>query len=238
MTAPETDAKQPQRVREMFGRIVPRYDLMNRVMSGGFDRRWRRLAAAAAEPLNCRVLDIGTGTGDLARELRRQGARQVVGGDFTRPMLLAARDKPALARDDGVVWVQADALHLPFPDASFDAVTSGFVLRNLHDLPAGLSEMLRVLTPGGRLVALDITHPPAGAMGSVLQAGFQRVVTPIAGLLSGDRDAYRYLPSSLEGFPTAESLEQLLREAGAAHASHRRLGGGSVALHSARKPVV
>ena len=229
-----TPDKRPDQVREMFGRIAGRYDLMNRVMSGGRDGHWRRLAAESAEPRGARILDIGSGTGDLARELQRSGAAAVVGADFTRPMLLSARAKQRIGPQPD--WLQADAVHLPFADASFAAVTSGFLLRNLVDLETALAEMLRVLVPGGRLVALDITHPPDGLYGSVLRLGFERVVTPIAGLLSRDRAAYRYLPSSLGGYPNAESLVQLLTTLGAADAGYRRLGGGAVALHVARKP--
>jgi demethylmenaquinone methyltransferase/2-methoxy-6-polyprenyl-1,4-benzoquinol methylase len=227
--------KRPAQVREMFGRIAGRYDLMNRVMSGGRDGHWRSLAAAAVEPQGARVLDIGSGTGDLARELRRFGATSVVAADFTLPMLLSARAKQGTALQTD--WLQADALHLPFADASFDGVTSGFLLRNLMDLETGLAEMLRVLVPGGRLVALDITHPPHNLYGSALRFGFERVITPVAGLLSGDRAAYRYLPSSLGGYPDAESLAEILTTLGAAHTGFRRLGGGVVALHIARKSV-
>jgi demethylmenaquinone methyltransferase/2-methoxy-6-polyprenyl-1,4-benzoquinol methylase len=229
-----TPDKRPDQVREMFGRIAGRYDLMNRVMSGGRDGHWRRLAAESAEPRGARILDIGSGTGDLARELQRQGTATVVAADFTRPMLLSARVKQRTGPQPD--WLQADAVHLPFADATFDGVTSGFLLRNLVDLEAGLAEMLRVLVPGGRLVALDITHPPPGLYGSVLRFGFERVVTPIAGLLSGDRAAYRYLPHSLSGYPDADSLTALLSTLGAADAGYRRLGGGAVALHVARKP--
>jgi len=159
-------------VREMFGRIVPRYDLLNRLMSLGMDRRWRRMAAAAAEPVACVALDLGTGTGDLAEELRRQGAAHVVGADFSVAMLRAARSKvagkPTEVTAAGsieratVSWLLADGLQLPFRRGTFDCVTSAFVLRNLEDLRAGLSEMARVLKPGGRLVCLDMTQPPAG----------------------------------------------------------------------------
>jgi demethylmenaquinone methyltransferase/2-methoxy-6-polyprenyl-1,4-benzoquinol methylase len=229
-------AKHPERVQEMFGRIVPRYDLMNRVMSGGMDGRWRRLAAGKANPRDARILDLGTGTGDFARELRRQSARQVVGADFTRGMLTTASLKPGLRGDSGLSWVQADVLQLPFPNQSFDAVTSGFLLRNLADLQQGLNEMLRVLVPGGRFVSLDITHPPQSPLGSVLRFGFQHVVTPIAGLISGDRSAYSYLPSSLEGYPAPDELAAMLETAGAIDVGYQRLGGGSVALHFGHKP--
>ena len=231
MTA--SDDERARTIQAMFGRLVPQYDRMNRVMSAGLDGRWRRLAVQAAQPHGTDVLDLGAGTGDLSREFRRAGAAGVVGADFAAQMLRRARRKHGLETAD---WLQADALQLPFAEASFDVVASAFVLRNLVDLPGGFAEMLRVLRPGGRLVALDITHPPDDLRGRILRLGFERVVTPAAGLLSGDRNAYRYLPNSLSGYPTAEKLAEMLRTAGATEVSYRRLAGGAVALHAARKP--
>lgn len=232
---PETPEARAAQVQAMFGRIVPRYDLMNRFMSAGLDGRWRQAAAAAAAPRGGRVLDLGTGTGDLAEALRRSGAREIIAADFSRPMLQAARSKWSRQAPGTLVWLQADALHLPFLDNQFDALTSAFLLRNLVDLSAGLAEMLRVLRPGGRLAALDITQPPPGLSAPLYRFGFRHVVTPLAGLLSGDRTAYRYLPNSLVGFPAAPEIAALLRQAGAAEARFRYLGGGVVALHVARK---
>ena len=231
MTA--SDDERARTIQAMFGRLVPQYDRMNRVMSAGLDGRWRRLAVQAAQPHGADVLDLGAGTGDLSREFRRAGAAGVAGADFAAQMLRRARRKHGPETAD---WLQADALQLPFAEASFDVVASAFVLRNLVDLPGGFAEMLRVLRPGGRLVALDITHPPNDLRGRILRLGFERVVTPAAGLLSGDRNAYRYLPNSLSGYPTAEELAEMLRAAGAAEVSYRRLAGGAVALHAARKP--
>ena len=221
----------------MFGRIVPRYDLLNRLMSLGMDGRWRREAAAAARPGGGAALDVGTGTGDLARELRRQGAARVVGADFSLEMLTTARAKAAAAGDAGVSWALADALHLPFPDGTFDCVTNAFVLRNLADLPAGLAEMARVLTPGGRLVCLDMTHPPPGPFGSLYRWYFNRVLPPLAGAISGDPAAYRYLPNSLRGFPGPDELAASLRDIGLAEVRFRLLAGGTVALHTGRAPT-
>jgi demethylmenaquinone methyltransferase/2-methoxy-6-polyprenyl-1,4-benzoquinol methylase len=217
----------------MFGRIVPRYDLLNRLMSLGMDASWRRLAASSARPDGAVVLDAGTGTGDLALELRRQGALRVVGVDFTSRMLAVANRK---ARTGGIEWTLADAQHLPFPDASFDAVTSAFLLRNLADLPAGLAEMGRVLRPGGRLACLDMTQPPGGPFGAAYRLYFNHIVPPLAGSISGDRAAYRYLPHSLEGFPNAERLARMLSEADLVEVRTSLLGGGVVALHTGRKP--
>lgn len=224
------------RVRRMFGRIVPRYDLLNRLMSLGMDRRWRRQAAAAARPRGALALDVGTGTGDLALELWREGAARVVGVDFS-PEMLAVASAKAAARGAGVSWALADALRLPFPAATFDCVASGFLLRNLADLPAGLAEMARVLRPGGRLVCLDITQPPAGPFGVLYRLYFHRLLPPLAGALSGDPAAYRYLSSSLQGFPDARALSALLADLGLTAVRVRLLGGGTVALHTARRPA-
>ena len=234
-------------VQEMFGRIVPRYDLLNRLMSFGMDRRWRRMAAAAAEPAACVALDLGTGTGDLAKELRRQGAAHVVGTDFSVAMLSTARSKLAGGTSDGttdgsarrgtVSWLLADGLRLPFRRGTFDCVTSAFVLRNLEDLRAGLSEMARVLKPGGRLVCLDMTQPPSGLFGGVYRLYFNRLMPPVAGALSGDPAAYRYLPNSLEGFPPAPVLAELLAKVGLTEIRVRGLGGGVVALHVGRRSL-
>ncbi len=148
-----------ERVQAMFARLVAGYDRMNRVMTLGLDLGWRRAAARALAPSGRTVLDLGTGTGDLA--LARLGPRRVVGVDFVEGMLGVAREKCRRAGvGPRVDLVVGDALHLPFPDASFDALVNGFLLRNVADLPACFGEMARVLTPGGRLVCLELTHPP------------------------------------------------------------------------------
>lgn len=219
----------------MFSRISPQYDRMNRLMTAGLDGRWRRAAVAVAEPRGADVLDIGCGTGDLSAEFRRAGAGSVIGADFSAAMLARARDK-AGGKADGGGWLQADALRLPFADGSFDAVASAFVLRNLVDLPAAFAEMARVLRPGGRVVALDITHPPPGPFGAVMRFGFEQGVTRLAGILSGQGRAYRYLPGSLEGYPPADELSRMIKAAGAEPVRYRRFGGGMVALHVALKP--
>ena len=229
---PQHGQQRARTIQAMFGRLTPQYDRMNRVMTAGLDGRWRRQAVQAAQPQGAQVLDLGAGTGDLSQEFRAGGAASVVGADFAAEMLQRARAKFGPHTAD---WLQADALRLPFADAAFDVVASAFVLRNLVDLPAGFEEMLRVLRPGGRLVALDITHPPDDLRGRVLRLGFERVVTPAAGLLSGDWSAYRYLPNSLAGYPSADELSAMLRAAGAFQTSYRRLAGGAVALHTARK---
>ncbi len=220
----------------MFGRIARRYDRLNRIMSLGMDGRWRQQAAASAKPDGSLALDIGTGTGDLALELKKRGARQIVGADFSPDMLTAARSKLAAKGVTNASWTLADALHLPFPEGTFDCVTNAFVLRNLADLRSGLAEMARVLRPGGRLVCLDMTQPPPGMLGTLYKLYFYRLLPPIAGVISGDRAAYRYLPNSLVGFPDSAELAELLVEVGLAEVEVRKVGGGTVAIHTAVKP--
>jgi demethylmenaquinone methyltransferase/2-methoxy-6-polyprenyl-1,4-benzoquinol methylase len=214
----------------MFGRLVPNYDRMNRIISFGMDRRWRVLAAQAAQSRGARVLDLGSGTGDLARELIRQGAAYVVGGDFSPDMLaVASRRHAAVAQQQ---WAACDVLHLPFADASFDCVTNGFLLRNVVDLPAGFAEMARVLRPGGRLVCLDMTRVPPGLFAGVYGVYFRHIMPAAAGLLSGDRAAYRYLATSLDGFPDADALAGMLR---GACLRESRTGASVAVLHVATK---
>ena len=233
MSDQATAQERTRTIGEMFSRLVPHYDRMNRLMTGGRDGRWRALAVSCSQPRGALVLDLGAGTGDLSAEFRRQGAARVTGLDVSAAMLARAEQKFGA---DGIDWLQGDALHLPFDDASFDVVASAFVLRNLPDLAGSLAEMARVLKPGGRLVGLDITHPPDSAWGKLLRVGFEEGVTRVAGLLSGDRSAYRYLPNSLSGYPTADDLSQMLESAGLREVSYRRLsiGRGGIACGSER----
>lgn len=217
----------------MFGRIAGRYDLMNRLMSFGMDGAWRRAAVRAAAPAGMRVLDLGAGTGDLARDLAHAGAASVCGADLTPAMLAAAARR--LGVNAPYAWVAADAHRLPFRDGCFDVVTNAFLLRNLVDLGAALREMRRVLRRGGRVVCLDMTPPPRSGMFSrAYRVYFHRIMPPIAGLLAGDRAAYRYLPDSLGRFPDADALAGLLRDAGFSEVRYGRMAGGAVALHAGR----
>lgn len=217
----------PAAVEAMFDRISPVYDPMNRLMTAGLDRRWRRLAVRAVVRSGDRVLDACCGTGDLALEAQRAGGR-VTGLDFSERMLERARRKSA-----DVDWVHGDVLALPFPDGSFDAATVGFGIRNVEDLEAGLRELARVLRPGGRLACLEITRP-RGALRPFFSLWFDGLV-PLAGKALPGGAAYSYLPASVRRFPGPEDLGEALRRAGFGEIGWRLLGGGIVALHAATR---
>ena len=208
----------------MFDRIAPVYDVMNRVMTAGLDRRWRRLTAEAVVRPGDRVLDAACGTGDLAIEAARVGGI-VTGLDFSPAMLARARRKAP-----GLEWVQGDALALPFPDARFDVATVGFGVRNLDDLEGGLRELRRVLRPGGRVAVLEITRP-SGPLRHFYSLWFDRVVPLLGRVLPGGA-AYSYLPASVRRFPPADALARLLRDVGFEAVEYRLLAGGIVALHT------
>jgi demethylmenaquinone methyltransferase/2-methoxy-6-polyprenyl-1,4-benzoquinol methylase len=212
----------------MFDRIAPVYDAMNRVMTAGLDRRWRRLAVREVVWPGDRVLDACCGTGDLAVEAERQGGR-VVGLDFSERMLERARRKSG-----AIEWVRGDALALPFEDGEFDAATVGFGVRNLADLEAGLRELARVLRPGGRLAVLEITRP-TGILRPFFRLWFD-VLVPLLGRVLPGGQAYTYLPASVRRFPGPDDLSALLERAGFADVRHRLLGGGIVALHVSTRP--
>ncbi len=213
-------------VRRMFDRISPVYDVMNRAMTGGLDRRWRRLTAEAVVRPGNRVLDACCGTGDLAVADLRAGGK-VTGLDFSEEMLARARRKST-----AIDWVRGDVLSLPFSDASFEAVTVGFGVRNLADLEAGLVELRRVLVPGGLLGCLEITRPE-GRLRPFFELWFDRLV-PLAGRMVPGGSAYTYLPASVRRFPGPGDLGTAMTSAGFRDVRWRLLGGGIVALHVAR----
>jgi demethylmenaquinone methyltransferase/2-methoxy-6-polyprenyl-1,4-benzoquinol methylase len=210
----------------MFDRIAPVYDAMNRVMTAGLDRVWRRLTVEAVVQPGDRVLDACCGTGDLALADLRAGAAEVVGVDFSEAMLEQARRKSA-----AVQWVDGDLLALPFPDGAFDAATVGFGVRNVDDLEAGLRELRRVLRPGGRLAVLEITRP-RGLLRPFFRLWFD-VLVPFAGRVLPGGEAYTYLPASVRRFPGPEDLAGALARSGFAGVRFRTLAGGIVALHVA-----
>lgn len=211
----------------MFDRIARRYDVVNTLLSLGTDGGWRRQAAAAtrAGP-GSRVLDVACGSGRLSAALARRGGR-VVGLDFSREMLrIAVRDQPSLD------FVRGDALRLPFPDGTFDAVTIAFGLRNLADPAGGLREMLRILRRGGRAVVLEFVRPPSGPVGATYRAYLRHLLPRIGGLVSGDAAAYRYLSSTVDSYHRPEELVALARAAGWGEPVYRGLMLGTVGLLS------
>ena len=225
-------------VQRMFGQIAPRYDLMNRLMTGGRDVAWRRLVVAEAHlPPGGRLLDIATGTGDIALEaLRRDGDLRAVGADFSLEMMQHGRasHKPGAQR---LRWLGADTLTLPFPDETFDAVTSGFMLRNVIDVLRSLAEQRRVVRPGGRMVCLEISRPPRNLLlpRVAYRFYFHRIVPFVGGLVSGNRNAYTYLPQSADEFLSPDELADLMRQAGWREVRYRKLMMGTVAIHSGVK---
>jgi demethylmenaquinone methyltransferase/2-methoxy-6-polyprenyl-1,4-benzoquinol methylase len=217
----------------MFTRIARRYDLMNALMTGGRHHAWRRATAAAlgAAPPGP-VLDLATGTGDLALAIHRvRPGGTVVGADFSEGMLGQAAAKLARRRVGRVPLVAADALALPFGDGTFAAVASAFLLRNLADLARGLAEMRRVTRPGGLVVTLEITRPRVPGWDGVFGFYFHRIVPAVGGAVAGDRAAYAYLPDSVDRFVSPGALADLMRRAGLGDVRYRRLGLGTIALH-------
>jgi demethylmenaquinone methyltransferase/2-methoxy-6-polyprenyl-1,4-benzoquinol methylase len=239
-----TGPERARYVRDMFARIADRYDLMNRLMTAGQDLRWRReVIRRAALPPRGRLLDLGAGTGDLAYEaLRQHPACQVVAADFTLEMMQVGQARQRRVASAGLslprrapLWAAADALCLPFPSASFDALVSGFLLRNLGDLAQSLSEQIRLLKPGGRWVALDTTHPSRNLLSPLIDLHLHAVIPALGRVLTGEGQAYAYLPDSTEGFLGAEALAARLLQTGFHQVGFRRLMFGTVAIHWAIK---
>jgi len=224
------EAERARAVSTMFTRIADRYDLMNSLMTAGRHHAWRRATAraAAATPAGP-ILDLATGTGDLAIAVRRDDpTREVVGADFSLGMLRHARRKLGTARG---ALVAADALTLPFAEGAFACVVSAFLLRNLVDLERGLREMRRVTRPGGRVVALEITRVAVPVWGGIFGVYFHRLVPAIGAVVARDRQAYTYLPASVDRFLTARELATAMERAGLRDVRWRSFALGTVALH-------
>jgi len=231
----EQDAS--RKVREMFTRIAPRYDLLNHLLSGQMDKRWRARTARELHPIleraEAQVLDLCCGTGDLAFSLARNAKAKIIGADFSHTMLVRARAK-AIAESNGsapVPFLEADALRLPFADASFDLVTTAFGFRNLANYEAGLREMLRVLKPEGALAILEFTEPAPGFIGDAYRFYCQKILPKIGGLISGDSAAYAYLPKSVARFFRPDELAGLMQQVGYAKVRFILMMLDSVALH-------
>ncbi len=222
-------------VQDMFGRIAARYDLMNHLMTFNQDRAWRRFVVGKAMlPPGGWLLDIATGTGDIAFEARRQVRDlHVVAADFALPMMRVGQRRPGA---DAVAWQAADTLRLPYADDTFDAVTSGYLFRNVTDIPGALAEQMRVLKPGGRLVTLDTTPPPHNLLRPFIQFHLKHVIPTLGRIISGEADAYKYLPESTLGFKTAEELAALMHTAGLQDVGYRRFMFGTMAVHWGVRP--
>jgi demethylmenaquinone methyltransferase / 2-methoxy-6-polyprenyl-1,4-benzoquinol methylase len=223
-------------VERMFARIAPGYDRMNRVMTMGMDRGWREYAVrAVAPPAGGRALDVGSGTGDFLLELASwMPDGFAVGLDFTVPMMQAGLPKLAAA-SGRAGFVGGDALRLPFPDACFDAITTGFTMRNVSDIGLVFAEIWRVARPGGVVACLEVARPrnPLLRLGHRLY--FEQVVPRLTSLLGGDPTAYTYLPQSARAFPEPPALAQIIEAAGWSEVRYTLLGMGAVAVHTARK---
>jgi demethylmenaquinone methyltransferase/2-methoxy-6-polyprenyl-1,4-benzoquinol methylase len=241
-----SEADASRQVREMFTHIAPRYDLLNHLLSLQLDRLWRarvarRLRAILARP-EALVLDLCCGTGDLAFSLSRSARARIIGADFSHAMLVRARAKSQLVSSHSgpaarapMPFFEADALRLPFGDASFDLITTAFGFRNLANYEAGLREIHRLLKPGGTLAILEFTEPPAGFLGDVYRWYFRNVLPRIGAFLSGDNSAYTYLPASVSRFFRPKELASLMTAVGYQGVEFRVWTFGTVALHTATK---
>ncbi|MBI3170602.1 MAG: ubiquinone/menaquinone biosynthesis methyltransferase [Chloroflexi bacterium] len=226
-----TGQERAQYVQSMFTKIAHRYDLMNRLMTGGQDVRWRKevIKLAKMRP-HTSLLDLGTGTGDLAREALTQFPKaRVTAADFTLEMMRVGK------KNGGLNFSSADALKLPFKDNIFDAVISGFLMRNVTDVQQALKEQYRTLKPGGRIVILDTTRPKKNLLSPFIKFHMHVIIPTLGGMLSGVREAYTYLPDTTEGFLTAEELSVRMVAVGFKRVNFKRLMFGTIALHWGEK---
>ncbi len=239
----EADAS--RKVREMFTKIAPRYDLLNHLLSLQMDRMWRARTARILQPIldrqDAQILDLCCGTGDLAFALQRRARGKVWGADFAHPMLVRAEEKSAAEqRNKSSTWtipfIESDALQLPFANESFDLVATAFGFRNLANYETGLREIRRVLKPDGTAAILEFTEPKPGWFGDLYRWYFRSVLPRLGGIVSGDRAAYTYLPSSVSKFLQSEELTELMQRNGFGGIQARVWTGGTVALHTAVKP--
>jgi len=217
-------------VQDMFGRIARTYDLMNFLMTGGQDRAWRRFVIQKTQ-LNPgdAMLDIASGTGDIAFEaVRAVPGVKAVSGDFAQPMMQVGQRRPMGPK---VQWTGADAMNLPFDDDTFHAVTAGYLLRNVPDIPRTLSEIHRVLRPGGRFVVLDSAPPPPGPMRPFINIHLKYIIPTLGTLITGEGDAYEYLPESTQSFKTPQELARLMVDAGFSAVAFKTFVFGTMAVH-------
>jgi demethylmenaquinone methyltransferase/2-methoxy-6-polyprenyl-1,4-benzoquinol methylase len=221
-------------VQDMFGRIARTYDLMNFLMTAGQDRAWRRFVIDKTDiAAGDYLLDIASGTGDIAFEgVRLVPGVNAVSADFALPMMHVGQRRPLGNR---VQWTGADAMNMPFDDDTFDAVTAGYLLRNVPDIPRTLSEIHRVTKPGGRFVVLDSAPPPPGPMRPFINIHLKYVIPTLGTMITGEGDAYEYLPESTQAFKTPGELAQLMVKAGFTGVSFKTFVFGTMAVHWGEK---
>ncbi len=240
LTVPENGSaanEHASRVREMFATIAGRYDLLNHLLSGNVDKRWRRIVASRVRDKlsssSARVLDVACGTGDLSQTLFEITGAGVVGTDFCRPMLEIAAGK--LSRR--IRLIEGDALELPFRDGTFDVATIAFGLRNLSNVESGLAELSRVVKPGGWVAVLEFSRPANAILRPLFGFYFRRLLPWVGGVISGSRNAYTYLPASVQKFPDQSQLSSMMEQAGFDQVGYENLTGGIAALHMGRRPA-
>ena len=230
-----TKSQHGRRVRSMFGEIAGKYDLINRLMTFGQDRVWRQcVVRAAGIPKSGSLLDAGAGTGAIALDaLKADTTLNVVAVDFTVKMMLMGRRKQNGSR---LTWAAADALALPFEDACFDAVTSGYLIRNVNDARQAFTEQARVVKPGGRVVCLETSPPPKGLLRPILLLFLNRLIPLIGQIVSGNRPAYTYLPQTTQNFLSPQKVAATMRSAGLTNIRYQRFMFGTIAVHVSVRP--
>jgi len=232
------ELKHAKAVREMFSGIAPKYDFLNHFLSVNIDKRWRRLVAQKLKDVlenpAALILDVACGTGDLSLELQKTGKATVFGTDFCRPMLQIAFDKNEKNKRK-IPYIEADGMNLSFADASFDAVTIAFGLRNFSNWQNGLMEFRRILKKGGKLVVLEFSTPVIPGFRQAFQFYFSSILPRIGGAVSGSRGAYEYLPDSVSKFPDQKNLARMMRETGFSDVEYKNLSGGIAAIHLGTK---
>ncbi|MDX1414455.1 MAG: ubiquinone/menaquinone biosynthesis methyltransferase [Candidatus Promineifilaceae bacterium] len=223
-------------VQNMFARIAGRYDLMNRLMTLGQDVKWRRYVIDQARlPANGRLLDIATGTGEIALEGQLQfPGLQAVGGDFTVEMMEVGKRIPARRF---IQWVGADTLCLPFPDHTFDAVTSGFLMRNVIDVVGAFQEQMRVTKPGGHVVVLESSPPKPNLLRPFILIHLNLIIPTLGRIVTGEKEAYRYLPDSTQQFRDPQSVARIMKQVGFQGVDYRLFMFGTIAIHVGQKPL-
>lgn len=222
-------------VQKMFAGIAGRYDTMNRLMTGGQDIKWRKYVIQQAHlPANGRLLDIATGTGDIAYEgVKQIPGLQAVGGDFTIEMMLAGKQYP---ERQTIRWTAADTLALPFADNTFDAVTSGFLMRNVMDVPGAFREQMRVTRPGGRVVVLESSPPKNNWLRPFIRIHLNYIIPTLGRLIAGNSEAYRYLPDSTQQFKDPDTLATIMKNTGFINITYKLFMFGTIAIHVGQKP--